>query len=253
MVDLGDTWEWNGTAWAQIAGAGLSPRSGAASAYYPELSGVVVSGGNVSGVISDETWLWNGTVWQSVQMAEITPHWMHGMSYDVAGNRLVVSGGGPGGTGRYADSWELSTAISIETQPQPLSTYLGATASFSVATGGPVSGYQWRKNGAALVNGGRVSGATSAMLTISSVLESDEGTYDCVVSSDCRSVVSGSALLSVIVCPSDFNLDGTVDFFDYLDFVAAFAGNEPAADFNHDFSIDFFDYLDFVSAFAAGC
>ena len=54
-------------------------------------------------------------------------------------------------------------------------------------------------------------------------------------------------------CPSDFNSDGTVDFFDYLDFVSAFANNEIAADFNDDGTVDFFDYLDFVAAFSTGC
>ncbi len=54
-------------------------------------------------------------------------------------------------------------------------------------------------------------------------------------------------------CPADFNQDGIVDFFDYLDFVDAFSANLPAADFNHDSVLDFFDYLDFVDAFSAGC
>ncbi len=55
------------------------------------------------------------------------------------------------------------------------------------------------------------------------------------------------------VCPADFNGDTIVDFFDYLDFVAAFSANEPGADFNGDAVIDFFDYLDFVAAFSTGC
>ena len=54
-------------------------------------------------------------------------------------------------------------------------------------------------------------------------------------------------------CPADFNEDGSVDFFDYLDFVDAFSSNLPSADFNHESSIDFFDYLDFVDAFSIGC
>ncbi len=54
-------------------------------------------------------------------------------------------------------------------------------------------------------------------------------------------------------CPADFNLDGTIDFFDYLDFVDAFSSGDPSADFNNDTSLDFFDYLDFVDAFSAGC
>jgi dienelactone hydrolase len=54
-------------------------------------------------------------------------------------------------------------------------------------------------------------------------------------------------------CPSDFNRDETVDFFDYLDFVGEFAAESAAADFNGDGSVDFFDYLDFVAALAVGC
>jgi hypothetical protein len=54
-------------------------------------------------------------------------------------------------------------------------------------------------------------------------------------------------------CGVDFNQDGTLDFFDYQDFVAAFEAGLPASDFNADGSIDFFDYNDFVTAFEAGC
>jgi hypothetical protein len=54
-------------------------------------------------------------------------------------------------------------------------------------------------------------------------------------------------------CPADFNADTNIDFFDYLDFVAAFSSSDPAADFNADTTIDFFDYLDFVAAFSTGC
>lgn len=56
-----------------------------------------------------------------------------------------------------------------------------------------------------------------------------------------------------VLCPADFNRDGVSDFFDYLDFVNAFAANAPGADFNNDQVIDFFDYLDFVDRFSLGC
>jgi aminopeptidase N len=58
---------------------------------------------------------------------------------------------------------------------------------------------------------------------------------------------------TVLGCPADFNHDTQADFFDYLDFVAAFDAEAPEADFNHDATIDFFDYLDFVQAFDDGC
>jgi hypothetical protein len=54
-------------------------------------------------------------------------------------------------------------------------------------------------------------------------------------------------------CLADFNGDGSSDFFDYLDFVAAFDAEDLAADFNGDQTVDFFDYLDFAAAFDAGC
>jgi hypothetical protein len=54
-------------------------------------------------------------------------------------------------------------------------------------------------------------------------------------------------------CAADFNGDNQADFFDYLDFVAAFDAEDDSADFNGDNQVDFFDYLDFVSAFDEGC
>ena len=69
-------------------------------------------------------------------------------------------------------------------------------------------------------------------------------------------VVGGANGIQIIlntVCRANFNCDHAVDFFDYLDFVAAFSTLDAEADFNTDGVIDFFDYLDFVDAFAVGC
>jgi enediyne biosynthesis protein E4 len=54
-------------------------------------------------------------------------------------------------------------------------------------------------------------------------------------------------------CAADFNADGSADFFDYLDFVAAFAAGDLSTDVNGDFEVDFFDYLDFVEWFDRAC
>ncbi|MDX2148890.1 MAG: hypothetical protein SFZ23_15350 [Planctomycetota bacterium] len=54
-------------------------------------------------------------------------------------------------------------------------------------------------------------------------------------------------------CPADFNADAQADFFDFLDFAAAFAAVDPSADFNSDGQVDFFDYLDYAQAFASPC
>lgn len=54
-------------------------------------------------------------------------------------------------------------------------------------------------------------------------------------------------------CRADFNGNGQVDFFDYLDFADAFSAEAPGADFDGNGQIDFFDYLEFVAAYSAGC
>ena len=77
------------------------------------------------------------------------------------------------------------------------------------------------------------------------------GRYRCVATNSCGTATSKFAVINS--CKADFNCDGSVDFFDYLDFVDAFSSSSEFADFNEDGTIDFFDYLDFVDAFSTGC
>ena len=73
----------------------------------------------------------------------------------------------------------------------------GSEVSFSVtATGtGPLS-YQWQKIG---VDGGsfNITGATTATLTITGVMESDLGGYRCVVTNTAGMDTSNTAILIV--------------------------------------------------------
>lgn len=62
-----------------------------------------------------------------------------------------------------------------------------------------------------------------------------------------------NAVVLRTTCNIDFNSDGVLDLFDYLDFVQVFQGGELDADYNGDGVTDFFDYLDFVAEFANGC
>ncbi|MDX2145994.1 MAG: hypothetical protein SFZ23_00600 [Planctomycetota bacterium] len=61
------------------------------------------------------------------------------------------------------------------------------------------------------------------------------------------------ALSFSTIIPADYNRDGTVDFFDYLDFAEDSGAEDPAADFNADGSVDFFDYLDFAERYSNEC
>lgn len=49
------------------------------------------------------------------------------------------------------------------------------------------------------------------------------------------------------IAGADYNVDGTVDFADYLDWVADFSAPNDHADVNEDGAVDFFDYADFVA------
>ncbi len=153
----------------------------------------------------------------------------------------------------------FSTVPYISGQPFDVSTCRGGAASFgvTVAVQGGAS-YQWMLDGAPIVDGTTwsgsvISGSQSDMLTIDNAQLADVGSYSCVVSNECAPGGVTSAIAMLSICAADFNCDATVDFFDYLDFVAAFSGGAPASDFNADGVTDFFDYLDFVAAFSGGC
>jgi glucose/arabinose dehydrogenase/PKD repeat protein len=149
--------------------------------------------------------------------------------------------------------WATDSAPRILTQPQPSEVTEPSPAVFSVSARGAGVSYRWRKNGVDLSSGGNIFGATSPTLTIDPTTPADEGAYDVVITGICGTLTSNPAPLSVLSCPADFNHDGQVDFFDYLDFASAFDAEDPIADFNEDGQVDFFDYLDFAQAFDAGC
>ena len=94
------------------------------------------------------------------------------------------------------------TVFDITKQPEPLvDVDAGKLVSFAVEATGDVVRYQWEK-----LEGSTwkpVSGATDATLQLSSVKESDSGTYHCVVTSERNTTkTSGEAKLSVVPVPA---------------------------------------------------
>ena len=65
------------------------------------------------------------------------------------------------------------------------------------ATGTAPLSYQWQKDGVDLTDGGSITGATTATLTITGVMESDEGGYRCVVTNIAGVDTSNTAMLTV--------------------------------------------------------
>jgi hypothetical protein len=90
-------------------------------------------------------------------------------------------------------------------------------ATFTVSATSPSPfGYQWNHAGVNLANGGRISGSTSAALTISLLTNSDAGSYSVVVTNAYGAVTSSVVTLKFIAQPSAaFNctlINGTYHF-----------------------------------------
>ena len=92
----------------------------------------------------------------------------------------------------------VNTLPSITTQPSDISVCTGTTASLSVSATGTSLTYLWKKNGVALADGGSITGAATASLSIASASVTDDATYTVEVSGTCTpKVISTGATLSV--------------------------------------------------------
>ena len=98
---LNDTWEYNGTAWTQIATATApSPRqAGFGMAFDNRRNITVLHGGLVSGsAISNETWEYNGTNWNLIATSTTAgKRWLPTMAFDSSRGVAIMFGGTPDG------------------------------------------------------------------------------------------------------------------------------------------------------------
>ncbi len=112
-------------------------------------------------------------------------------------------------------SLTLSIAPRIVTQPITQMATNKGTISISVVATGTGLSYQWRKGTVNLVDGGNISGATTATLTINPVTKSDTAyNYNVVITGTCSPVLtSNDVTLFVCVCPSSGinSLNGNTD------------------------------------------
>ena len=87
----------------------------------------------------------------------------------------------------------------IITPPESQTRFEGQSASFTVAAAGATAlSYVWNKNGVPLSDGGRISGANTATLTIANLVAGDSGQYTVTVTDSAGSVTSPAALLDVV-------------------------------------------------------
>jgi hypothetical protein len=127
---------------------------------------------------------------------------------DAANYSVVITNSNGGITSSLA---ALTVAIppGITFQPQSRTNIAATTASFTVtATGDLPFGYEWRKDGTSLNEGGNVSGTTNATLTMTNVQPGDAGDYTVVVANFAGTVTSAPARLSVYLGTNAFSFAG---------------------------------------------
>lgn len=107
------------------------------------------------------------------------------------------SGGSFSLSGGFWQTEGPCAAPNITSQPAAETVCAGTLASFSVTATGTGLSFQWRKGGVNLTNGGAISGATTATLTINPAAGGDAGSYDVVISGGCGNATSNAATLSV--------------------------------------------------------
>ncbi len=136
---------------------------------------------------------------------------------------------------------QVATDPDILTQPLSRTNVIGTTATFAVTASGSAGqplAYEWQTNGVALADGGNVSGATTATLTLSNVTAADAALrYTVAVTNAVGRAVSAVATLTVRA-PQAFVVTTTADagagslrqavaeylFGDTLTFAPALAG-----------------------------
>ena len=90
---------------------------------------------------------------------------------------------------------------------------VGSTLRLTTVASGPGLAYQWKRNGVPLTNGGRISGAATATLTINGLTVDDDsdtaGMYECCVSVADSDPISAGEIDFSVAAPPPINLGGT--------------------------------------------
>jgi parallel beta-helix repeat protein len=116
---------------------------------------------------------------------------------------VVVSNGAASVTSSNAILTVAYPPPTILMQPAGVALLAGNNVAFScVVTGYFAMQFQWQLNGTNLVNGGRISGATSTNLNLTGVVTNDSGNYQLVIADSYHSVTSSVAPLTVWQAPA---------------------------------------------------
>lgn len=262
---MADMWEWDGFVWAQTVSAPIA-RTRQGMAYDPVRHRVVVHGGyiNQSSPLTD-TWEFDpvAATWLQRSSNGASGNTGQAMVFDTARGRAMLLSS----FNTTNELWEWDgngtiTPVVIAQQPRNQEVSAGAAATFSVlaqSTGALT--YQWQRNNTPLNNGGNISGADSATLTIQPAGAGDIGSYRVTVTNGCTTSESGSVTLYIFGSPCYPNCDGSTvapvlnanDFQCFLNRVAEGSLYANCVGSTVNPVITSGDFQCFLNAFAYGC
>jgi hypothetical protein len=107
-LHFNETWEWDGSQWAQFTIPGPGIREGALMAYDGVRRSTVLFGGAVDLDIKGDTWEWDGAHWTLLSETGPAPRFPGGMVFDpVRQEVLLTSGHFAGTSGSFIDYGDL--------------------------------------------------------------------------------------------------------------------------------------------------
>ncbi len=147
-----------------------------------------------------------------------------------AGNYSVTISNVAGSANSSAATLAINFPPTITTHPSSQIRASGSTVNFSAeATGTAPIGFRWHKNGTPLNDGGNISGAQTATLTLSDAAMGDSGDYTVLATNMAGFDVSQTATLTVLdvpvilTQPSSQNADAGTE----VTFTVSAEGSEP--------------------------
>ncbi len=272
---------WNGSAWSAM-GSGLNAQP---LCFATTPAGELVAGGHFvssGAAMLNRIARWDGSAW--LPMGAGMDQYVMALTPTPADE--IWAGGGfstvEGLDSAYLARHDPPDLVSIEREPQPATTCVGGTSSFSVvASSDGIIAYAWEIERAPgdwvtltldplpLPGGGSASALVPGAATTPIIVLPDPGTFTyrvrAVVSDACGTATSEPATLTI--CPGDLDdgsgagtCDGGVDVNDLLYFLVAYEGGAAAADLDDgtrlgipDGAVDINDLLFFLGHFHGGC
>lgn len=116
---LADTWEFDGTAWAEVRVAGPSARLGAGAAFDSKRGVMLLFGGANHDRVFNDLWSWNGATWRKLAENGPEPRVMGYLAYDRRRDRIVLFGGRRGvpDNSDLGDTWEWDGSSWTQIKP----------------------------------------------------------------------------------------------------------------------------------------